>query len=49
MSLAQKILQVEKFQGTTFEFHRKDLTAGVYVFKIKVEGQLLSVGKLVIQ
>ena len=44
-----KILRKEKFQGTAFEFHRKDLAAGVYIFKIRAEGQLLSVGKLVIQ
>jgi hypothetical protein len=44
-----KMLRKEAFEGTTFEFHRKGLTAGIYVFKISEGGKLLSVGKLVVQ
>jgi uncharacterized repeat protein (TIGR01451 family) len=44
-----KMLRKEAFVGTTFEFYRKDLSAGIYVFKISEGGKLLSVGKLVVQ
>jgi uncharacterized repeat protein (TIGR01451 family) len=44
-----KLLRNEPFEGTSFEFHRKGLSAGIYVFKISEGGKLLSVGKLVVQ
>jgi uncharacterized repeat protein (TIGR01451 family) len=44
-----KMLRKEAFVGTSFEFHRKGLSAGIYVFKISEGGKLLSVGKLVVQ
>jgi uncharacterized repeat protein (TIGR01451 family) len=44
-----KMLRKEVFEGTTFEFHRKGLSAGIYVFKISEGGRLLNVGKLVVQ
>jgi uncharacterized repeat protein (TIGR01451 family) len=44
-----KMLRNEAFVGTTFEFHRKGLTAGIYIFKILEGGKLLSVGKLIVQ
>jgi hypothetical protein len=44
-----KLLRNEPFVGTSFEFHRKGLSAGIYVFKISEGGKLLSVGKLVVQ
>lgn len=43
-----KILRKERFEGQTFEFRRKDLGAGVYVFKIRSNGQPLSIGKLIV-
>ena len=44
-----KVLRKEPFVGTSFEFHRKGLTAGIYIFKISENGKLLSVGKLIVQ
>jgi uncharacterized repeat protein (TIGR01451 family) len=44
-----KLLRHEPFVGTSFEFQRKGLSAGIYVFKISEGGSLLSVGKLVVQ
>jgi Secretion system C-terminal sorting domain len=44
-----KQLRKEAFEGTTFEFHRKGLTAGVYIFKILEKGRPLSIGKLIVQ
>jgi uncharacterized repeat protein (TIGR01451 family) len=44
-----KAVRKERFEGTSFEFHRKDLTAGIYVFKISSDGKPLSIGKLIVQ
>jgi uncharacterized repeat protein (TIGR01451 family) len=47
--LAGKALRTERFEGTTFAFQRKDLAAGIYIFKIIVNGRPLSIGKLIVQ
>jgi uncharacterized repeat protein (TIGR01451 family) len=44
-----KTLRKEKFEGTSFEFHRKGLAAGIYIFKIVENNKTLSVGKLIVQ
>ncbi len=44
-----KVLRKEPFLGTSFEFYRKGLSAGIYIFKISEGGKLLSVGKLIVQ
>ena len=49
LDITGKVLRKEKFEGTSFEFHRNGLAAGIYLFKILVEGRPLSIGKLVIQ
>ena len=49
LDITGKVLRKEKFEGTTFEFHRNGLAVGIYLFKISVDGRPLSIGKLVIQ
>lgn len=44
-----KLLRTERFDGKTFAFQRKDLGAGMYIFKIMVEGRPVSIGKLIVQ
>jgi uncharacterized repeat protein (TIGR01451 family) len=47
--IAGKLLRTEKFNGKTFEFQRRDLTAGMYIFKITTKEGPLSIGKLIVQ
>ena len=44
-----KVLRKEKIAGNTFDFHRKGLAMGIYIFKISTDGKPWSVGKFVIQ
>jgi uncharacterized repeat protein (TIGR01451 family) len=44
-----KALRKERFEGTTFAFQRKELAAGIYIFKIIENGRPLSIGKLIVQ
>jgi uncharacterized repeat protein (TIGR01451 family) len=44
-----KAVRKERFEGTTFAFQRKELAAGIYIFKIMVNGRPLSIGKLIVQ
>ncbi len=44
-----KRLVTENFSGKTFEFQRKSLPSGVYIFKISSDNKTLGTGKLVIQ
>jgi uncharacterized repeat protein (TIGR01451 family) len=46
--MGKRIIE-QPFSGKTFEFQRKNLTTGVYVFKIMNDGKTLGVGKLMIQ
>jgi hypothetical protein len=41
--------QIENFSNNRFEFDRKELTSGLYFFKIQENGQLIGSGKLMIQ
>jgi uncharacterized repeat protein (TIGR01451 family) len=47
--LSGKLLRTEKFNGKTFEFQRRDLLAGMYIFKIRTKEGPLSIGKLFVQ
>jgi uncharacterized repeat protein (TIGR01451 family) len=47
--LSGKLLRTEKFDGKTFEFQRRELTAGMYIFKITTKEGPLSIGKLFVQ
>ncbi len=49
LDIMGKILRKERIEGTTFEFQRNDLAAGIYLFKISTDGRSLSIGKLVVQ
>lgn len=45
-----KLLRHEKFENNRFEFHKKDLPTGIFIFKIStVEGRLIGQGKVVAQ
>jgi hypothetical protein len=44
--ISGKLLRTEKFNGKTFEFQRRDLAAGMYIFKITTSEAPLSIGKL---
>ena len=39
----------ENFEGNHFEFERKDLSTGIYVFKIENDGQRIASGKFVVR
>ncbi len=47
--LTGKLVRKETHRSNTFEFNRKHLPAGTYVFRISSKGDLLGTGKLVIQ
>ena len=43
-----RLLRSEKFDGNQFEFFRKDLPTGIFIFKISTaDGQPLGIGKIV--
>ena len=45
-----KLLRHEKFENNRFEFYKKDLPTGFYIFKIStVDGRLIGQGKVVAQ
>jgi hypothetical protein len=44
-----KMLRKEAFEGTIFEFYRKGLNSGIYLFKIVSKDKYISIGKLIIQ
>jgi uncharacterized repeat protein (TIGR01451 family) len=44
-----KLLRKERFDGKIFEFQRKDLAAGIYIFKIMGKEGPLSIGKLIVE
>jgi uncharacterized repeat protein (TIGR01451 family) len=49
LDITGKVLRKERIEGTSFEFHRNGLAAGIYLFKISTDGRPLSIGKLVVQ
>ncbi len=44
--LGAKVLSTD-FYGNTFEFERKDLPSGIYIYQIKVGNKLIAAGKIV--
>ena len=44
-----KRVSEEQFEGKIFEFHRKSIPSGVYLFKMTAESQIVGTGKLMIQ
>ena len=44
-----RLMRHEIYNGNKFEFHRNQLTSGLYVYRIESEGQPIVVGKIVIQ
>jgi uncharacterized repeat protein (TIGR01451 family) len=45
-----KILRREKFEGNVYEFYKKELSSGIFIFKITTaNGRLLGNGKIVAQ
>lgn len=42
-------LRKESFSGNDFQVYRKNLTTGMYVFKIEADGQWISSGKILVQ
>jgi hypothetical protein len=48
--LTGKVLRREKFEGNLFEFYKKELPSGIFMFKISTaNGALLGNGKIVAQ
>ena len=41
-------VRVENFEGNQFEFERKNLPSGIYVFKIENQGRRIATGKLMV-
>ena len=44
-----KRVSEEQFEGKIFEFHRKSIPSGVYLFKMTADSQIVGTGKLMIQ
>lgn len=44
--LSGKLVRSERFDAPKFEFYRKNLPAGMYVYKIETNGLLISTGKI---
>ena len=47
--LTGRMVRKELFSGNTFQFSRNDMTAGMYVYLIEMDGQKVSSGKMVVQ
>jgi PQQ-like domain len=48
--LTGKVLRREKFEGNVYEFYKKELSSGIFIFKITTaNGRLLGNGKIVAQ
>jgi hypothetical protein len=43
-----KVVRKDKFEGKQYTFLRKDLPAGIYIYKISAAGIPLSIGKLIV-
>ena len=44
-----KLVQIDNFTGTTYEFYRKNYAAGIYFFTIESENRTLGSGKIVLR
>ncbi|MFK7808722.1 MAG: T9SS type A sorting domain-containing protein, partial [Saprospiraceae bacterium] len=47
--LTGRLVRRETFSGNTFQFSRNNMTAGMYVYLIEMDGQKVSSGKIVVQ
>ncbi len=47
--LSGKLIRSERFDAPKFEFYRKNLSSGMYVYKIETKGQLVATGKITVQ
>ncbi len=47
--LSGKLVRSEQFDSNRFEFYRKNLSSGMYVYKIESKGQLVSTGKIIVK
>jgi hypothetical protein len=47
--LSGKLVRSEQFSSSKFEFYRKNLPSGMYVYKIETKGQLVSTGKIIVK
>ena len=43
-----RLVRRENHRGNRFTFYRKDLALGIYFYQIKMDGALLSKGKMMI-
>jgi len=44
-----QIIRLEEFQEASYDFHRKNLSDGLYLFTIENKGELITTGKMMIQ
>ncbi len=44
-----RIVRRQPFAGKTFQFHRHNLTAGMYIYQIESDGQPVSSGKMIVE
>jgi Secretion system C-terminal sorting domain len=47
--LSGKLIRSEQFSSAKFQFYRKNMLAGMYVYKIEMKGQLVSTGKIIVK
>ena len=44
-----RIVRNERFSGTHYDFYRKNLPSGLYMYKLESEGQTINTGKLIVR
>ena len=47
--IAGRLLRTEGFKGNIFEFHRGQLSSGLYFYQLETEGRLISSGKVIVR
>lgn len=47
--LQGRLVRNEEFQGNRFDFFRRNLASGMYLFRVEAQGQLISSGKMIIR
>jgi len=44
-----RLVRWDTFYGTTYEFHKNDLAAGMYFYKVEGKNGLLGSGKILVE
>ncbi|MEZ5038954.1 MAG: T9SS type A sorting domain-containing protein [Saprospiraceae bacterium] len=44
-----KLIRTDRFRGNNYDFYRKSLPAGMYVYRMEAEGQVFATGKIIMR